>query len=452
MTDRTRQLTIAEEYVATHPRSQDLHRRAMESIPGGVTHDIRFFAPFPIYGVRAQGSHKWDVDGHEYIDYGTGHGSLMLGHGHSAVVAAVTEQMSMGTHLSMSTELEVQWAELITSLIPSAERVRFVSSGTEATSMAIRLGRAWTGKPRFVKFQGHFHGWHDYATMGMSEPFDTPVSKGVPNEVASTIVVAPPHDIPALEKILDEGDVAGVILEPTGAHMGSVPLKPEFLYQLREITAKRDVLLVFDEVVTGFRVAPGGAQSLYGIKPDLTTLAKILAGGLPGGAVAGRADILGLIQSKPGDAHWQRYDRIQHQGTFNANPLSASAGVAALTEIAKGQVHEHTNEMSERLRDGLNKRFRDRGVKGYAYGDHSIVYACIGPDEKDWNNWSDQQRLSDKGSVPPALVQKAMYLYGVDLLGGRRFILSAAHSADDIDQTIEAYGHTLDRLAAEGAI
>ncbi|MBI3979767.1 MAG: aspartate aminotransferase family protein [Chloroflexi bacterium] len=448
----TRQLTIEEEYVATHSRSQELHRRALDAIPSGVTHDSRFLAPFPIYGVRAQGSRKWDVDGNEYIDYVSGHGAIMLGHAHPDLVAAVTEQVARGTHLGLSTEHEVQWAELVKQLIPCAERVKFTSSGTEATSMAIRLARSYTGRSHFVKFQGHFHGWHDYATLGLAEPFDIPVSTGVPRDVADTVLVAPVNDIAAVEQFIDRGDVAAVILEPTGCHMGQVPIGHDFLQQLRELTARREVVLIFDEVVTGFRVSPGGAQRIAGVTPDLTTLAKILAGGLPGGAVCGKAEILGLLEHKPGDAQWGRYRRVAHPGTFNANPLSAAAGVAALKHIARGLVHEHTARMSDRLREGVRKAIRDRGVKGHIYGERSLVRIYLGISQAEWDALSPQAQLEPKGTVPKGLVQKAMYLNGVDVFGGQQFILSGAHTPDDIDQTVEALGEALERLQAEGAL
>ena len=271
--------------VATRPRTVNERRgrqlagsatwyeRAKEVFPSGVTHETRFFQPFPIYIARADGSRKWDVDGNEYVDYIGGHGALLLGHGHPAVTAAATEQLRRGTQYGASHELEVRWAELVTEIVPSAEQVRFHSSGTEATMMAMRLARAFTGKDVIVKMHGHFHGWHDYAALQMAPPYDEPVSVGIPQAVQESVVGVPAGDIAALRAVLDaRDDVAGVILLCNG-------LSTEYLQQVRDLTRERGVILIFDEVVTGFRWAPGGCQEYHGVVPDLTTLAKILAGG-----------------------------------------------------------------------------------------------------------------------------------------------------------------------------
>ena len=279
--------SITERFYELHPTSRKLYEERSKGLfPDGVTHETRFLAPFPIYATHAQGPRKWDVDGNEYVDYVSGHGALLLGHSHPAVVSAVTEQVSKGTHLGANTELELKWGELVTRLIPSAEKVRFTSSGTEATLMAMRLARAYTGKSKIIKFFDHFHGWHDYAMANgnVSGP-------GIPAETWESMIVLPEvNDIAAVEKALDENDdVAAIILEPTGAHMGVSPIHPSFLEELRELTNRREIVLIFDEVVTGFRSSPGGAQARFGITPDMTSLAKILGGGLPGGAVAGKS-------------------------------------------------------------------------------------------------------------------------------------------------------------------
>src|SRR3990172_2446902 len=320
-------------YAAERAGSRQLHRRAQRVFANGVTHQIRMQDPFPIYVSHAEGAHKWDVDGHRYVDYVGGHGALLLGHGHPAIVAAVGEQIAKGTHYGACHELEARWGELVEQLVPSAERVRFVSSGTEAVMMAFRLARAFAGRPKVLKFQAHFHGWHDYGMAGLSIPFETPASPGIPAAVFDTVVVCPANDPAALAAALQPGDVAAAIVEPTGAHFGQVPLRPAFLADLRRLCTGHGTLLIFDEVVTGFRYAPGGVQALSGVIPDLTTLAKILAGGLPGGAVVGRADIMAAFEFRA-DPQWNRYRRLYHPGTFNANPLSAAAGVAPLALIS----------------------------------------------------------------------------------------------------------------------
>src|SRR5688572_12775205 len=272
------------------PKSAQLYTRAQKVFPSGVTHDSRHHLPFPLYVTNAKGSRKWDVDGNEYVDYRMGHGALILGHGHPAIEAALVEQSREGTHYGACHELEIRWAELICEIVPCAERVKFVSSGTEATMMAMRLARALTGKNKILKIQGGFHGWHDYATVAMQPPYDVPNSKGVPDAVAGTVIAAPPHDAAAIERILEQDkDVAGVIL--IAGSTGT-----EYLQAVRDAATKHGAILIFDEVVTGFRFAPGGCQEHYGVTPDLVSLAKILAGGLPGACVAGRAELFAVFE------------------------------------------------------------------------------------------------------------------------------------------------------------
>ncbi len=438
----SRQMTIDEEYVAQRPRSAELAGRERRLVPSGVTHDARYLTPFLPYAERAQGSHKWDLDGHEYIDYVMGHGALMLGHQRPEVVAAVTEQAAKGTHFGFSNVHEVRWAELVQQLFPSIEEVKFTSSGTEATHMAMRLARAYTGRTKILKFHAHFHGWHDYCTVGMAEPWDVPISMGVPQETASTVVAAPPNDLAAVEKLLNAGDIAAVILEPTGASMGRVPVYPQFLHQLREVTARKNVVLIFDEVVTGFRVSPGGAQGLHGIKPDLTTLAKVLAGGLPGGAVGGKREIMQILEFKD-TAEANRLRRIAHPGTFNANPLSAAAGAACLSIIAKGEVHEQANRMTDRLREGLKQVLTARGVPGLVHGERSLLHVHLGRDLKPEN-------LATAKTFPPRRLERAMLVNGVHFFSGHLLILSGSHTEEDVDKTIQAFDKAIQRLQGEG--
>ena len=250
-------MTILEEYRARHPKSAALWERARTAIPGGITHDIRHLAPFPVYVERARGTRKWDADGHEYIDYWMGHGALFLGHCHPAVVKAIQEQAPRGTHFGACPELEVRWAELVCKLVPSAEMVRFTMSGTEATHLALRIARAYTGHPKVVKFHGHFHGWHDGAAVGVNPPYDVPMSAGIPGATLDQVLICPPNDVKAAEGLLARGDVAAVILEPAGGQAGTTPTLPGYLQELRALTTRHGVVLIFDEVITGFRYAPG---------------------------------------------------------------------------------------------------------------------------------------------------------------------------------------------------
>ena len=271
---------ILRAYAEKTPGSRALHNRAKALLPDGVTHVGRFLEPHPIYVERAAGSRKWDVDGNEYVDYLGGHGALILGHGWPAVVDAATAQAAKGVHYGACHALEVQWAEQVQQMIPSAQRVRFTVTGTEATHLALRVSRAFTGKSKIIRFAGHFHGWHDHVCFPPS---------GAPGVIAGIVedtLVAAPNDLQQVEHWLaSQDDIAALILEPTGATFGQIPTTGETLRRLREVTTRHGVLLIFDEVISGFRCSPGGAQQFYGVTPDLTTLAKILAGGYPGAAL-----------------------------------------------------------------------------------------------------------------------------------------------------------------------
>src|SRR5262249_17292750 len=305
------------------PRAAERHREALKRFPGGIVHDARHMRPYGIAVERAQAARKWDIDGHEYVDYCGGHGALLLGHSHPKVVEAVQAQLARGMHFAAPNELELEWASLVQKLIPSAGLVRFTSSGTEATHLAIRLARAATGKRKIVRFRAHFHGWHDHAAFGVANHFDGTPTPGMLSELASSIVLVDPNDVATVRLLLAaDRDIAAVMLEPTGAGMGRVPTPPRVVTALRAITPAAGVLLLLDEVVTGFRASPGGAQALLGVTPDITTLAKILGGGMPGGAVAARKDILELIDFDAPAAAGR--ERISHQGTHNAHVISAA--------------------------------------------------------------------------------------------------------------------------------
>ena len=303
-------------YEAMTPGSARLAGQARGVFPSGLTHDSRHFDPYPLYVARARGPVKWDVDGNKYVDYFGGHGALILGHNHPEVMEAVHSAFDRGTHFGACHELEISWAELVRSMIPSAERVRFTSSGTEATLMALRLARAFTGRSKIVRFRGHFHGWHDHMASGYSNHFDGSASAGVLGGIADEVLLADPNDVAGIDRLFsDHKDIAAVILEPTGASFGKMPVVPAFLSHLRDITRQAGTVLIFDEVVTGFRVSPGGLQQVVGITPDLTTLAKILSGGLPGGAVVGRKDILDLLDFEATKARAARRSATRARST-----------------------------------------------------------------------------------------------------------------------------------------
>jgi glutamate-1-semialdehyde 2,1-aminomutase len=449
--------TILERYRQLHPRSAALHAEALRLFPNGVTHDVRHLTPFPIYVERAAGSHKWDVDGHELIDYVMGHGALLLGHAHPEVTRAVIEQLQKGTHYGACHEMEMRWAEWVQRLVPSAQVVRFTSSGTEATMMAVRLARAFTGRQKLVRFNGHFHGWNDNVVGFSLTAEATPQAVGIPLAALQNQVLVPQHDTEALRRALEEhNDVAAVIIEPTGASYGTLPLEPAFLSEVRGLTERTGALLIFDEVVTGFRVAPGGAQALFGVLPDITCLAKVLAGGLTGGAVAGRHEVLSLLDF--GDDEWNLKRRIPHPGTFNANPLSAAAGSTCLSLIADGQPQEQAASTCRRLCQGMNAIMRRAGVPGCAYGFSSMFHITMGhevPPPEDGFLWRWEGR---PGPTVPGIsrerleaLKRGMLNRGVDLMrnGG---LVSAVHSAEDVQATLAVFEATLADMRREGIL
>jgi glutamate-1-semialdehyde 2,1-aminomutase len=429
MATEARRMTIDEELYERMAGSAALYERAKSVFPSGITHDSRYAEPFPIYVARAAGSRKWDVDGNEYVDYFGGHGALLLGHCHPAVTAAVVEQAQRGSHYGACHEPEVRWGELVTAIVPSAEAVKFVSSGTEATLLALRLARAFTGRTRVVKLRGHFHGWHDYATVAMAPPYDQPISRGIPSEVQATVTGIPAGDLAALGAELAKGDVAGVILLCNG-------LTAEYLQGVVDLARAHGALAIFDEVVTGFRYAPGGAQEHFGVRPDLTTLAKILAGGYPGGAVAGRADVLGLFELRD-DPAWLRSGRIAHPGTFNANPVSAAAGVACLEIVRDPAIQKRASATADAIRAGFREVLQRRGAAGSADGWASIVPVTF-------ESKLHARKLTTR-------FRAAMQLGGVDT-SGMQLIVSAVHTPEDVDRTVAAFDAAVRRLQEEAAI
>lgn len=450
--------SIMQEYEERFADSKALYSRATGLIPGGIAHDGRYTKPFPIYVSRADGTHKWDVAGHELIDYAMGHGSLILGHNDPDVTAAVHAQLDRGTHYGAGHEGEVRWAEQVSKLIPSADRVRFTMSGTEANLLAMRLARAYTGRIAVLKFEGHFHGWSDYLVKGEKPPFESPDITGVPDDVLRTVAVLPPDDLGAVEERLTQGDVAAILVEPSGASWSMIPLAETFLARLRELATAYGSVLIFDEVITGFRWSPGGAQQRFGITPDMTTLAKIVAGGLPGGAVTGKAEIMEhlVFKDEPG---WNAKKKVIHPGTYNANPLSAAAGLACLQKCENPEVQRHCDEMAARLRVGVNTVLEQHGVNGCAWGEASSFHIVVG--EVITNRTAGDLRVPE-GISPATLkasgkaglagpLNAAMLLEGVDLFntGG---LLSVRHTPDDIDFTVAAFERAVLRMRQDGLL
>jgi len=448
---------IVAAYRARTPRAAELNRKALELLPSGIVHDSRRTLPYGIYGDRGLGSRKWDVDGNEYVDYYGGHGSLLLGHQHPEVLKAIEKQLGKGMHLAAANELEIEWARVISEMIPSAERVRFTSSGTEATQLAMRLARAATGKTQIVRFQTHFHGWHDQVSFGVTDHLDGSASVGVLREVANGTMLVRPNHVADVEQLLaTRKNVAAVMIEPIGSSSGAIPTPPEVLGALREMTRRQNVLLIFDEVVTGFRVSPGGAQAHYGVIPDLTALAKVVAGGMPGGAVCGRKDILDWLDYEASAA--AKRERISHQGTHNAHPLSAAAGIATLNIIRESDACAKASATAATLRKGMNEVLEEGGVPWAIYGEHSFFHIhsnpqghVIKPTAFDASTLTIDE-LKGKNENLLGKLRLAMLVNGVDLKGWRGGIVSAVHTQADVELTLEAWRKSLRALKEEGEL
>ena len=431
--------------------SEELFQQARERLAGGVSHESRFKGPHPKYIERAEGSRKWEVDGKEYIDYAMGSASLLLGHAHPKVVAALTEQATKGTFFADCHPLEIEWAGLIQELIPSAERVRFVSSGTEATMLAIRIGRGYSGKHKILRFEGHYHGWHEFVDLGMNAPYDKPTSLGIlPSTVEATVVVKP--DLAAVEAALAADEEIGTIIcEVSGANYGSVPLPEGFLPELRRLADAHKAVLIFDEVITGFRWSPGGRQARDGVTPDLTSMAKIVTGGMPGGAVGGREEFMRLLD--PQVEFRGRTPGVTHKGTFNGNPLVAASGVAALSEIKTGEPNKLADHAAERMRTGMREVIQQHQVAGAVYGESSTFHLYLGDDAAD-GSVENLGAEKIRGVPKPVInaMQSGLRKRGVDLMSHMSGITSMAHTDADIDETLNAFEDTVQELIADGHI
>ncbi len=440
--------SILDIYQSMTPGSKALAEQALEIFPSGITHDSRYQKPYGLYVDRAKGSRKWDVDGNEYVDYIGGHGGHILGHGNEAVIEAVQQSILRGTQLGANTPDEVEYGALVKEMVPCAERVRFTMSGTESTHLALRLARAYTGKSKTIRFLAHFHGWHDAVASGYSSHFDGTVVRGVPETYASDTILIPPGDIDAISNALNEcDDVAAIILEPTGTHFGMVPFKPDFLGQLREISEQKKVVLIFDEVITGFRVAPGGAQEALGVIPDLSTHAKIIAGGLPGGAVCGKKAILDTLDFEVMEAKGE--EKVQHNGTFNANLVSAQAGIALLRQIRDTDACERANAYAQKLRQGMNEVLQKQQMPWAVYGSFSGFFIFtnptglkISPLDFDPLDYDYTVLKTSRLGFAQKLVM-AMITRGVHIAGFPGGWVSGVHDEEDYQRTIAAFDEAL---------
>jgi glutamate-1-semialdehyde 2,1-aminomutase len=416
-------------------RSEDLFARAQRSIPGGVNSPVRAFKGVggtPVFIESARGASMRDVDGRELIDYVGSWGPMILGHANTHVLEALAAALGRGTSYGAPTELEVELAEAIVRRVPSIERVRLTSSGTEATMSAIRVARGFTGRPKLVKFDGCYHGHGDpllvragsgVATLGL------PDSPGVTPGAARDTLVARFNDPDSVEELFrsNPGEIACVIVEPVAGNMGCVPPRANFLEGLRDVTAREGAVLIFDEVMTGFRVAPGGAQERYGVTPDMTCLGKIIGGGLPVGAFGGRAEIMNCVAP---------VGPVYQAGTLSGNPLAVTAGLTTLRLLERAGLYDELERVSARLADGLGELANAAGVSVVTnrVGSMMTLFFHEGPHVVDWEtaSRSDTKRY---GRFFHAMLERGVYLAPSQY---ECLFLGTEHTDDVVDRTLSA--------------
>jgi glutamate-1-semialdehyde 2,1-aminomutase len=423
-------------------RSEELFAAARRVIPGGVNSPVRAFRAVggqPLFVERGKGPYLFDADGQRYVDYVLSWGPLILGHAHPLVVEALQRAAERGTSYGAPTELETELAERVIAAMPAVEMVRFVNSGTEATMSALRLARAYTGREKILKFEGCYHGHADFllvrAGSGVAT-FGLPDSPGVPRGTAQDTLTAPYNDLQAVEEIftLHGNEIAAVIVEPVAGNMGIVPPLPGFLAGLRQVTETHDALLIFDEVMTGFRVAYGGAQALYGVRPDLTTLGKVIGGGLPVGAYAGRREI--MEQVAPAGAMYQA-------GTLSGNPLAMTAGIETLKVLQEPGTFEAIVQKTDRLAEGIGKAAREAGVEVTQTKVGTMFSTFFTPDaviDYESAKRADSERFA---RFFRAMLERGVYLAPSQFEAG---FTSLAHTDEAIEHTLEAAAEALGKL------
>ena len=415
-------------------KSEELFEEALKHIPGGVNSPVRAFRGVggqPFFAERAEGAHVWDVDGKKYVDYVCTWGPAILGHAAKVIIEAVKKAADKGASFGIPSEPEVRMAQLVKECVPSVEKVRMVNSGTEACMSAIRVARGFSDRPKIIKFDGCYHGHVDSLLVKAGSGALTcgnPDSGGVPAEFTAHTIVLPFNDADAVEQAFaaNKGQVAGIILEPVPANAGVYLPKAGYLEFLREITAANGSLLIFDEVMTGFRVSLAGAQGKFGIKPDLSCFGKIIGGGLPVGAFGGRAEIMDVLAPE---------GPVYQAGTLSGNPLAMAAGIAALEELKSGEAHEQLEMMSARLEEGLIAAAEKSGLPVVTQRAGSI--SCL--------FFADQPVYNLADAMNADLERFKKYFHGMLTEGVylapsafEAAFLSAAHTPEDIDLTIEA--------------
>lgn len=419
--------------------------KARRVSPGGVSQTFRQVQPFPLFYDHARGSRKTTVDGQELIDYCMGHGSLLFGHRHPEIEDAAVRQLGRANHFAAPTQSELDLATLVCEIVPCAESVRFCGTGSEACAAVIRLARAVMKRPKFIRFEGHYHGWHDEFFHGLRPPFAKPMSAGIPAEATANQLRLAPGSLEAVEEALAErDDIAAIFVEAAGGTHGTIPTTIEWLKGLRELCDRYGTLLIFDEMVSGFRLAPGGYQEWSGVTPDLATFGKALFGGFPGGAVAGRADLMRYFAA--GEEFY-----VAHNGSWNAFPVACAAGARTLELLRDGKVHAHINSFGERLRAELNARLLRKGIDCHVYGVGSHIHFLFEP----WPFQTPEVPFSRHGELTRdpnvfRMFRLAMWVNGVDFAFGNN--VSAAHTDEDFAETCERFEKAMVMMADEGLV
>jgi glutamate-1-semialdehyde 2,1-aminomutase len=435
------------DYRAWSPASNQLMEGARRSFPGGDTRSSAHYAPYPLFIERAAGCTLFDADGHAILDFMNNFTSLLLGHANPGVVAAVTQQIQLGSAYAAPTRDQVALAELIRARIASMEQLRFTSSGSEATLMTLRAARAFTGRQKIMKMEGGYHGSYELAEVSLVPhpdrcgPLDAPnalaVDASIPDSVLNDVVVCP-YNEPELAQALiarHAHELAAVIVEPVLGSLGMIPATREFLVALREATAAHDVLLIFDEVIT-LRLGDGGAQGVHGVAPDLTALGKIIGGGLPIGAFGGRADLMHLF-------HPEEREPVMHASTFSGNVLSMAAGLAAMEQV-NPQLTAQLNGLGERLRAGFNGAFANNGIRGQATGMGSLANLHL-TDARLTSARDSLAGMRRAGGVG-ALLHLEMLRRGVASAGRLMYCISAPMTAANVDTAVDALDDALRAL------
>ncbi len=412
-------------------------------MPGGVSSPVRAFKSVngdPIVFDRVKGAYAWDIDGNRFIDYVGSWGPAICGHSHPEVTSALQEALEKGTSFGAPCELENKLAEMVIDAVPSVEMVRFVNSGTEACMAVLRLMRAFTGRDKLIKFEGCYHGHADMflvkagsgvATLGL------PDSPGVPRSTTSNTLTAPYNDLEAVKELFAENPdaISGVILEPIVGNAGFIPPEPGFLEGLRELTKENGSLLVFDEVMTGFRIGYGGAQGRFGVTPDLTTMGKVIGGGLPVGAYGGRKDIMSMVAPA---------GPVYQAGTLSGNPLAMTAGIKTLEILKQEGTYERLENMTKKLINGICESAKSSGlaITGKSISGMFGFYLCDGP----VRNFNEAKQTNSEyfAKLHRSMLQKGVYLAPSAFEAG---FMSLAHSEDDIDATLTAFNESFNEIS-----